>query len=113
MSIGEQGNVGMKKTESINWEYEKSGHAKLPKFNLPDGIRSRKGGKENREKYSPGKFSWRSHAVDKKIAKFQKVSAEFVLFLPIEKWVCVHGQGMYTYTRAGVTMVFSKSSTPS
>lgn len=103
----EYGNVGIKKLRV--WSESMRGVAtqkyQIPIYQMVSEVE--KGGK-NREKYSPVGLSWRPHAAaKKKIAKFQKVSAEFVLFLPIEMWIHVHGQGMYTYIGAGVMPVFS------
>lgn len=100
-----------------NWEYEARVWEEWLRKKYQNPIYQmvsevEKGGK-NREKYSPVEPSWRSHAAaKKKIAKFQ-VSAEFTLFLPIEMWRRVHGQGMYTYIRAGVRPVFSTPSSSS
>lgn len=83
------------------WEYEVrvlTGVAMQKYQNLIYQMASEveKGGK-NMEKYSPAGLSWRSHAAKKrKIAKFQKVSPEFILFLPTEMWTRVQGQGIYT-----------------
>lgn len=45
-----------RKIESMKREYERSGYAKIPKYNLPDGVRSRKK-REEGEKYSPAGLS--------------------------------------------------------
>lgn len=90
-------NVGMKKLRV--WSKSMTGVAMQKYQNPIYQMVSEKGGK-NMEKNSPAGLSWRSHAAKKKkIAKFQKVIAEFILFLPTEMWTRVQGQGIYTYSR--------------
>lgn len=104
----EHGDVGMKKLRARSKSMRGVAMQKFqnPIYQMVSEVE--KEGKEKREKYSPTGFSWRSHAAaNKKIAKFQRISAEFILFLPIEKWILVHGQGTYTYLRASATVVFS------
>ena len=113
LESNEYGNVGMKKLRV--WSESMRGVAmqkyQNPIYQMVSEVE--KGGK-NREKYSPAGLSWRSHAAaKKKTAKFQKVSADFILFLPIEMWVCVHSQGIYTYIRAGVMPILSTLSSSS
>lgn len=87
-------NVGMKKLRV--WSKSMTGVA-TQKYQNPIYQMVSEKGEKNMEKYSPAGLSWRSHAAKKKkIAKFQKVIAEFILFLPTEMWTRVQGQGIYT-----------------
>ena len=105
------GNVAMKKLRVWSESMRRVATQKYqnPIYQMVSEVE--KGGK-NRENYSPAGLSWRSHAATKKkIAKFQKVSAEFILHPQQE---CEYVSMSRTSIRAGVTPAFSTpSSSPS